>query len=55
MAEILKIDDYLESCENCIYHIRLGVCGKPGGGHWDNKFSRCISFKRKPKGDEHGK
>ena len=64
MAEIINLDDYRKTCDNCLYHKQsknenFGVCTRPGGWEWDKHFSRCISFRWRngrpgKKGDQHG-
>lgn len=46
MGDVVDIRQFRPSCENCRWH-GASTCLRPGGWHWDKKFSRCIDFERK--------
>lgn len=46
MGDVVSILPFLRTCENCVWH-EPGICRKPGGWRWDDKYNRCLDFKRK--------
>ncbi len=45
-GNIVDINEYRRSCDNCFWHDGAnGACKHPGGYEWDMKFSRCATFR----------
>ena len=45
-GNIVDINAYRRSCDNCLWHDDAhGACKCPGGWEWDRKINRCISFR----------
>ena len=45
MGELIVLDAYRRTCDNCLWHDDAnGVCKRPGGWAWDKHYTRCITF-----------